>query len=117
MFSRSLRVVRSAGGRNPALRDPFDQLPPSDSAQLRAEGGASQHAAAQHQRQVLRVHAEGGDQLPRDPQRRAERHAPQGEAGTEINTYCGFSCVCREWSEELRNKTSTSNERLFDSRL
>lgn len=67
-------MLRFAGRCDPALRDPLHQLPPSDSAQLLAEGGAGQHLAAQHQRQVLRVHAEGRDQLPRDTQRRAERH-------------------------------------------
>lgn len=71
-------VPRIAGRGHPALRRLLHQLPQQDPAQLRAEVGAGEHAPAQRQWQVLRVHAQGRDQLTRDPQRGAERHAAQG---------------------------------------
>lgn len=90
-------VLRSAGRRDSALRHPCHQLPQQDPGELRHERETRQHPLAQHQRQVLRVHPQRGDQLQRDPQCGAERHAAQGKHNTRTSArfspgiHLGFS--------------------------
>lgn len=105
-FSSSLLLpFRASGRRGPALRHPRPSGHEPHHPELPRQR-QPRHAADQRQRQVLRVHAEGGDQRRRAGRRAGQRDATEGDWPTERKSCVGRSWVWSVWTKQPFKRTS-----------